>query len=861
MKRIELEIVADNSQYIQSAKQVEQATESMHNKAQQGQRREKGLIEDTIEAIKDYEEKRKKAYRIEDVERYNKKLAEARQTLKEYNEAGVKQVEATKKQVKSSGDLLSIFKKMIASLLTVTAATKAFNAIMKSTQGTGDLLKREITGLKSALNELWRSIASGNLDQLGRRLREAKQAGEDYAAGLDLVGDRERELQIRESEREIRLQELAKIYRNTALVGVEGYNQRKAAAEEYIKLVEEREADAMELAQLRLKTELDLAKQISGLTEEEIINNLKRAQYLEDNTEAVEKYRDTLAKLRAEQSKETFELTPEGGRVATGFGGDPELIRKYNEEIANTSPEIKQLSEEMKGWNLIVDENRTKITTALVAVNKARSDAERSTIRANTMMELADKGLADAEDKTQAERLKQQEEFIKALMGLQDDYEKSQIDQLEGTEKIEAERDYQLRQIGLLRAHLESLGTLTEEHYRMIAALEENVRREALKKDLDYRQEIYDDFVEHGSKVRELERQLQEEALDLLEDNEEAKLRLQIKFAEEDIKILEANADEFTAAQVAILKQRIEIWNKEIDDLEPKTKSIWSLLGLDPDSEEAEAMREALNIMADSVVGMLDDIYARRVEDAQRTRKLLDDQINMTQDALEAEMDLMKEGYANNVDEKRKELELLKVEREKAIREEEKALKAQRALDTAMQLSSLITASADIFKATAKILPPFGQILAIAAIATMFTAFAASKARAAAATKLAEGGVGTETGMITGRSHAQGGEPFLKHVEVERGEMFGVLNRHASRKYGKAFTEIVNNFNRDNLVIDRSDMVNNVVVDVNQTNERLDKVEYQLIRLNRHFADRSDVRDMGDVRIEKKGNRTRIIRK
>ena len=111
MKRIELEIVADNSQYIQSAKQVEQATESMHNKAQQGQRREKGLIEDTIEAIKDYEEKRKKAYRIEDVERYNKKLAEARQTLKEYNEAGVKQAEAAQKQVKSSGDLLSIFKK------------------------------------------------------------------------------------------------------------------------------------------------------------------------------------------------------------------------------------------------------------------------------------------------------------------------------------------------------------------------------------------------------------------------------------------------------------------------------------------------------------------------------------------------------------------------------------------------------------------------------------------------------------------------------------------------------------------------------------------------------------------------------
>ena len=150
--------------------------------------------------------------------------------------------------------------------------------IMKSTQGTADFLKREITGITSALGELSRSIATGNIKELGKRLSEARDAGRDYANALDSLGDRERALMIRESERKIQLAELAKVYRNTALVGVEGYNKRKTAAEQYIKLVEEGEKEAIELAELRLDAEINIAKQRSGLTKEEILNNLNRAK-------------------------------------------------------------------------------------------------------------------------------------------------------------------------------------------------------------------------------------------------------------------------------------------------------------------------------------------------------------------------------------------------------------------------------------------------------------------------------------------------------------------------------------------------------------------------------------------------------
>jgi len=221
-------------------------------------------------------------------------------------------------------------------------------------------------------------------------------------------------------------------------------------------------------------------------------------------------------------------------------------------------------------------------------------------------------------------------------------------------------------------------------------------------------------------------------------------------------------------------------------------------------------------------------------------------------------MELMKAGYASNVDAKRKELEELQKQREKALKQEEAAIKAKRQLETVTQTVSLITAAAETFKAFPGPLLP----IAIVTVAAMFAAFAAAKLKAAAAAKLAEGGAGTETGMITGRSHAQGGERFLDHVEVERGEMWGVLSKRATAKYGKQFGQIVTSFNKDQIPVQQmADVHNNILVDVSQTNERLDRLQGELIKLNRHFGVSAEVIETPTARIIKRGNKTRIIRK
>ena len=58
-----------------------------------------------------------------------------------------------------------------------------------------------------------------------------------------------------------------------------------------------------------------------------------------------------------------------------------------------------------------------------------------------------------------------------------------------------------------------------------------------------------------------------------------------------------------------------------------------------------------------------------------------------------------------------------------------------------------------------------------------------------------------------------------------------------------------------------ADVHNNILVDVSQTNERLDRVQNELKRLNKHFDNDFQVRETSTARIEKRGNRTRIIRK
>ena len=137
-----------------------------------------------------------------------------------------------------------------------------------------------------------------------------------------------------------------------------------------------------------------------------------------------------------------------------------------------------------------------------------------------------------------------------------------------------------------------------------------------------------------------------------------------------------------------------------------------------------------------------------------------------------------------------------KQSQQRAIQEKQKAQKAQLAIDTITQASSLVTASANIWSA-------FGAMpwLAIATLATMWGSFAAAKIKAVqVANKTEQYGDGTVE-LLQGGSHASGHDIDLgvkadgTRRRAEGGEYFAVINKRNSRRYGAIIPDVINAFN------------------------------------------------------------------
>ena len=817
--KIELEIVADNSQYINVTKQVEAATTSMQAKSEQSQKRQKDMINETANAYKTITNEKKKAFDTKPIDDHTKKTEATADALQNVGGAAGGAVG----KVKSLG---AAFKALLANpvALAIAAIVGALSGLVKLIKSTDsganqlaarfaqikavlDIVRQRVLDFGGAIGDLFKgnfkAAAEGMKNSfagIGAQMKTATAAAYDYIMALDAIEDAEANYVSKSAENRNKIAKLEFTAQDRRVATAE----RKKALQEALALgIEEVEAQK-EFARKKLDAAIVALAQTNRVAEQELLAFIK--------------------------------MTDEERKTA-----DVALLELYN----RNEDKVNSIDQMYATW---ID-----LDTRYYDENK------RNLSRLSGFEEEINRDATEKKKKANEERLKNQAEFLKVSMALQDEYEKSQIKQLDGEDRINAEKAYQLKQIQLLEDHLKSLGTLTEAHYQYLDGLRadaelrsERAIRVEQQNTIDFWSDFYDEATNQRLKFLDFREELDMKAAELSgELTGKRELEIQRKWLQARIDLLKASKNPELLMQSELLDAELALIDKKLAGEEGR-KTIWDVLGLGNSPEAQEAIKNGIKATTDA----LDEIFDARVEDAQRTRELLDTQISESQEALEAEVELAKLGYANNVDAKRKELAALKAEREKALREEEKAIKAQRTLDTIAQTSSLITASADIFKSMAK-LGPIGIAVAIGTIATMFGAFIAAKTKAAGTTKLAKGGVGT----VEGRSHSQGGEPFLQNVEVERGEMWGVLSQKATRKYGKAFNQVVTSFNKDQLPVRTETGDTSILVDVNQTNERLDKVEYQLIKMNKHFSRTRDVSETKDARIERIGRKTRIIRK
>ncbi len=271
-------------------------------------------------------------------------------------------------------------------------------------------------------------------------------------------------------------------------------------------------------------------------------------------------------------------------------------------------------------------------------------------------------------------------------------------------------------------------------------------------------------------------------------------------------------------------------------------KDIYDILGFKLNDEEKQAIDESLAYAMEGLNTFMD----AWVEAANRKRELADAEVDRARRVLDAELEARANGYANEVETARKELDMAKKNQQKAIEEQRKAQKAQEAIQAVQQMTNLVSASALIWS-------QLGFPRAIPAIAVMWASFAAAKIKAAQVAGVGDEEYGEGTvELLEGGSHQSGNDVDLGRKKdgtrrrAEGGEYFAVINKRNSRKYRNLIPSVINALNDGTFAEKYGGAYDSGNITVTQ--------EMQSKDLSRMANDISVIREQGEKRSYVDGN-------
>lgn len=331
----------------------------------------------------------------------------------------------------------------------------------------------------------------------------------------------------------------------------------------------------------------------------------------------------------------------------------------------------------------------------------------------------------------------------------------------------------------------------------------EIVAEEAHQNELLDIKKQYDDKLFKQEQKRFKERQdAQKRRFELEKHNsiERAKFDMEQEIASKNWQIEHAKELELSEAELAILKEEVEWLQKKYNSgnynaKRGNTGNYSNIMDVLFGEKITNDQVSALNSVFDQAKEALNSWMDARKAAADQAKELADDEVSAAENALNREIELRNQGYANDVALREKELADAKAAQKKAAEEQKKVAQEQVLLDAALQTSSMITASANIIK-------QFPNPLAWAPmLALMWGTFAYAKTKAyqasAKSIKFKEGGVM----LLEGGSHESGHDvnlgvgPDGSNLRAEGGEYFAVINKRSSRKYGSQIPAVVNALN------------------------------------------------------------------
>lgn len=375
-----------------------------------------------------------------------------------------------------------------------------------------------------------------------------------------------------------------------------------------------------------------------------------------------------------------------------------EILKEGGKETANIQRNI--LQNELKALELSgADKQKIEDKQHEIAVFNAEREKE----------------LADKREKDRLEREKKIKEATSKLKAIQNELFEVLSEQkvLSEKEQFEIIRAKQIEALELFKTELKSIGSILKKD---------------VSKELEQTQKIIDNLNA---------RQFIEEIESL------GSVKLPEKLFSNIEKTAEQKAKDIGAKmKIVIPEPEDENFFEGLQDFEDLlNKTLDSVFG-EEGGEKAREFLSGLSSLVGEFGNILNEATDLQIAAIDKQLDSLSERREKAQDDLDEELELQKEGLANNVGNKQSEVDSLLGEEARLTAEREKiqkeAQRRQLIADTVQQSQSLITSSINIIKGFSQI-PFIGLPLGIAAVATLLGFFAKTKAQAFAATKLYTG--------------------------------------------------------------------------------------------------------------------------
>ena len=549
---------------------------------------------------------------------------------------------------------------------------------------------------------------------------------------------------------------------------------------------------------------VDLAKAQQELTKKERANVTERARLERDAAKArneAERINDPKKRVELLKKADAAErqilenelkLAREDLRIKTAKAAQSKNNAKTNDELAQSQARLYKADE---AYYQKTQRLQSKIRTLS---NKGAGGAGAG--QTGRTAEAAEREQLTLQRKVEDERIKTiQDSFLRQRYEINVQYDRL-IEDIKS--KLEKEKDVLTDgEKANLDALIKIYDTQRADKLADLVEQEAKAQEDAEKKKYDALIKATDGLIKkRETAVRQGEMKIAAEydndmVMAELENAENKKTQMRLEAEKKRMKALLAlyEKDGHTLSEVELdtLRKSIEAVDKELEQ-NKKKRDLYDMLGFSLTDDQKEAIDEAVGYALDNLSSYID----AWVEAADKKRQIADGEVERAKSLVDTEIEARNKGYAANVAMAQKELDMAKANQRKAIAEQQRAQRAQMALQTVSQASNLVTASSLIWS-------QLGFPLAIPAIAVMWGSFAAAKIKAAQVAKQGtdeEYGEGTVE-MLEGGSHQSGNDIDLGRKKdgtrrrAEGGEFFAVINRRNSRRYRNVIPDVINSLN------------------------------------------------------------------